>query len=302
MIQLQPAHVKAIVQRQFPELSPSDVTCLGEGCDSWAFEVDGQWVFRFPKRADVEERLATETRIVPRLAEQSSLPLPEFCFHGRRSDAFPWSFVGYRKIPGVPAMQIDARTLPFDAWVPAVGRFLSWLHRFPVDEAMRLGVQEQDVTDLIEEVRTDALDDFELLSRVAESAPVDRWHSFFEAACPPSPHAASPVLVHRDLAAEHVLWDPARQEVTGIIDWSDIAISDRSVDLACFFHCGGRPCMAAALTAYDGPVDDSVLERARFLAACRGVADVAFGLEAQRPEYIQAGLRALTLCLGADES
>jgi hypothetical protein len=95
-----------------------------------------------------------------------------------------------------------------------------------------------------------------------------------------------------------VLDDPARQEVTGIIDWSEIAISDRSADLAAFFHWGGRPCAEAVIAAYDGPIDEAVLTRARFLAACRGVADVAFGVDTRRPEYVAAGTRALRRCLG----
>jgi hypothetical protein len=40
-----------------------------------------------------------------------------------------------------------------------------------------------------------------------------------------------------------------------------------------------------------------VLVWAHFLAACRGVADVAFGLDTGRQEYIDAGTRALRLCL-----
>jgi hypothetical protein len=52
---------------------------------------------------------------------------------------------------------------------------------------------------------------------------------------------------------------------------------------------------------YVGTIDERVLDRARFLAACRGVADVAFGLKTGRREYIDAGRRALDLCLGGLE-
>jgi hypothetical protein len=45
------ARAAAIVRRQFPQLPLSRVGYLGEACDNWAFEVDGRWVFRFPKRA-----------------------------------------------------------------------------------------------------------------------------------------------------------------------------------------------------------------------------------------------------------
>lgn len=297
--QLDATQVASIIRLQFPDVAPSRVAHLGEGCDSTAFEVNEQWVFRFPKRADVEQQLAIESCILPVLAKQSPLPIPAFCFQGQPSAAFPYHFVGYRKLPGVPAIHLDTRTMPLEKWAPTMGRFLSWLHRFPVSDAARLGVPRQDVTALLEEVRTDALDDFELLSQVTETAPLERWHAFFVAECPPSvPTLLPPVLVHRDLAAEHVLWDLTRQEVTGVIDWSEIAVSDRSVDLAGFFHWSGPSCMDAVLSAYEGPVDESVLDRARFLAACKGVGDVAFGLEMGRPEYIHAGIRALTLCLG----
>jgi hypothetical protein len=41
----------------------------------------------------------------------------------------------------------------------------------------------------------------------------------------------------------------------------------------------------------------ALLHRARYLAVCRGVADVAFGLDTGRQEHVDAGLRALTLCV-----
>lgn len=262
---LDAAQVASLIRLQFPDLSPPTVAHLGEGCDSTAFEVNGQWVFRFPKRADVDHQLAIESRILPVLAEQSPLPIPVFCFHGQPSAIFPYHFVGYRKLPGVPAIQIDTRAMPFENWTLAMGRFLSWLHRFPVSDAAGLGVPRQDVTALLDEVRADALADFELLQDIAEAAPLDEWHAYFERGYQPQASAPlAPVLVHCDLAAEHVLYDLTRQELTGVIDWSEIAISDPAVDLAGFFHWGGQPCIAAVLSAYVGTIDEDVLGRARF--------------------------------------
>ena len=300
-IQLNAVQAASIIKLQFPDVSLSSVAHLGEGCDSTAFEVNGQLVFRFPKRADVEQQLAIESRILPVLAEQSPLPIPVFCFHGQPSEAFPYHFVGYRKLPGVPAIHVDTRSMPFETWVPAMGRFLSWLHQFPVRDAAQLDVPRQDVTALIEEVRTDALDDFDLLKQVTEAAPLEKWHAYFEKGCQPLAAELTSVVVHCDLAAEHVLYDLTTQELTGIIDWSEIAISDPSIDLAGFFHWGGQACIDAIRSEYVGSIDEGVLCRARFLAACRGVADVAFGLKTGRGEYIEAGRRALDLCLGGLE-
>src|SRR5262245_42661293 len=171
--------VAAIIHSQLPEICPVNVTLLGEGCDSWAFEVSQRWVFKFPKRADVDEQLVVEFRIVPMLATQSPMPLPAFCFMGRPSAIFPFHFAGYPKLPGVPAIQVDPRLVPFERWAPTMGRFLSWLHRFPISEATRLGVQHQNVAELIHEVRADALHDFDVLHNVACSAPLERWKDFF---------------------------------------------------------------------------------------------------------------------------
>jgi len=296
--QMDATEVAAIIHSQFPEICSSNIKLLGEGCDSWAFEVSQRWVFRFPKRADVDEQLLVESRIVPVLAAQSPMPLPTFRFLGQPSNGFLFHFVGYPKLPGVPAIQVDPQALPFEHWAPAMGRFLSWLHRFPVSDATRLGVHHQNVAELIEEVRADALDDFAVLHNVACSAPLERWKGFFLNGTQPLTTTFGPVVAHRDLASEHVLFDLTTREITGVIDWTEIAVTDRCVDFAGFFHWGGEPCINAVLSNYDGSVDDGVLYRARFLAACRGVADVAFGLQTGRREYIQAGIRALGICLG----
>ena len=47
--------------------------------------------------------------------------------------------------------------------------------------------------------------------------------------------------MHGDLAGEHVLYDAgARGQVTGIIDWSEMALSDPGIDLAAFYYWGAR--------------------------------------------------------------
>ena len=67
-IELNAVQAASIIKAQIPDLSLSSVEHLGEGCDSTAFEVNGQWVFRFPKRADVDRQLAIESRILPVLS------------------------------------------------------------------------------------------------------------------------------------------------------------------------------------------------------------------------------------------
>lgn len=289
----------AVIAAQFPRLVPVRATFLGAGYDSSAFEVNDEWVFRFPERADVERQLLIEARILPVLAERSPVPLPAFRFHGQPSSQFPYHFVGYPKLQGVPAIQLDPEAVPFPQLAPVLARFLSWLHSFPVTEAARLGVEEHDIDSLIDEVRADALGDFELVGRVAPEAPLEEWHEYLRTGLDRvAPSRSTPALVHTDLAAEHILLDPATQTVTGIIDWSDIAIGNRAVDFAGLFNWGGERFVDAVLSTYQPPIDEAVRPIVRFFGACRGAADVAFGLERDRPEYVAAGIRALGLAVG----
>ena len=281
---LNAALVAGIVEAQFPQLVPARVTFLGEGYDSTAFDVNGAWVFRFPKRGDVERQLLIEMRILPDLAGRAPLPIPSFVFHGQPSAGFPRYFGGYRKLAGAPGIQVDPARVPFSVLAPMLGRFLSWLHAFPVSEAARRGVERQPIEPLVEEIRAEALSDFELLNTVAPDAPLDTWLAYLKSGVTEAQSPFTATLVHNDLAAEHILLDEAAQTVTGIIDWSDIAVSDPALDFAGMFHWGGQAFGEAVLSAYDGSIDDRLVSRARFMASCRGVGDVKFGLETDRRE------------------
>jgi aminoglycoside phosphotransferase (APT) family kinase protein len=289
------ARAAEIIHEQFPELAPACVTYLGEGYDSAAFDVNDTWVFRFPKRPDVEQQLLIEMQVLPLLTTKAPVPIPAFCFRGRPSSGFPRHFGGYPRLPGVPAIDLDQAHIPVRL-APTLGRFLSWLHAFPAADVERLGVPHQAIEDVLDEVRSEALADFELVNRVAPDAPLEKWHAYLEAA-EVDARGALVALTHNDLAAEHVLLDPGTRDITGIIDWSDIAIADRAADFAGIFHWGGDPLVKAVLSAYRGAVDVGLLRRARFMAACRGVGDVVFGLEMARREYVDFGIRALKICI-----
>ena len=286
----------AVVAAQFPELRPVEAAFLGDGCDSSAFLINGRWLFRFPKRADVEQQLLLEQRILPRLAAHAPLPIPEYRFLGHPSPAFLFHFGGYPRLPGTPAIRLaQAATASL---ARDVGRFLSWLHAVPARDLADVPIPSQDLGGLIDEVRADALGDFPLLGSVTTDAPLDEWYAYLTA---PPPTACGPgeaVLLHNDFAAEHVLVDEAGA-VTGVIDWSDLALGDRSIDFAGVLHWGGRPLLEAVRPHYDGALDDAGLARAMYLAACRGVMDVVFGVERARPEYIAAGLRAMAFAVRA---
>lgn len=288
-----------VIQAQFAGVGQRHVRWLGEGYDSIAFEVDGDWVFRFPKRRDVAQQLLLEMRVLPMLASDAPLPVPAYSFEGAPWPLFPLHFGGYRKALGVPAIGIDPRATPFDRLARPVADFLSWLHTFPSDRAAQVGVPRQDADSSIEEARIEALQDFEHVARVARALIVEEWIEFL-AEAPVSRSESSYVsdcLIHGDLAAEHVLYDATSDSITGVIDWSEVAIGDPAVDLAGVFHWADESFLSAVLSTYRGPTDEATLARARYRAGCRGIGDLVFGIETNRAEYVVAGVRALNFVL-----
>ena len=285
-----------LIHEQFPDLGPVRAEFLGEGYDNRAFRV-GAWVFRFPKSVEVEQRLETEVRLLRALDDSADLPIsvPRVSFHGVPSAAYPLRFTGYRALPGVPAIGLDPAQPPLPQLAPVLGRFLSAVHAFPVHVAAQCGVPEAPLEDFVAEVGEEALQDFPVVAGMAPEA-AGRWRAYLEAG-PRRVPVGRRVLVHNDLAAEHILYDSATRTLSGVIDWADAAIGDPSADLSGVLHWGGMPLLERVLRGYPAQVDEGTVACARYLAACRGVGDVVFGVERDRGEYVAAGLRALRLCI-----
>jgi aminoglycoside phosphotransferase (APT) family kinase protein len=288
-----------LIGSQFPELDPVRIEHLGEGCDSVAFEIDGAWVFRFPKRADVERQLLVEMNVLPMLsARPAPVAIPLFRFKGLPASEFAFHFGGYQKLPGMPANRHDWPPAALLRLAPMLGQFLAWMHAVPADAVLECGVADQRDGSLLAEVEQEALEDLPKLQRVASDAELGQWRAWLEHV--PRPAGASDfAVVHNDLAAEHVLVDDTGRQITGVIDWSDMAVGDRAIDFGGVFHWGGGEFLDDVLAHYGRPVTRDQIERARYLAACRGVLDVEFGFARNRPEYVEGGLRALRMAISS---
>ncbi|GGO17680.1 hypothetical protein GCM10008949_00080 [Deinococcus humi] len=285
---LNAAQAAAIIRRQFPLLAARSVQGLGEGSDHWAFEVDGQWVFRFPKHAGGGETLLSEARLLRWLAAHLPLPVSAPPFIGQPSPPFSEAFTGAAKLEGTAGLHCPTPDL---AGVGrSLGRFLRILHAQDTAEAHRLGLG-LDFDPTFADWQEDALADAAAIADAGHLPNAEEWRGVLG-----RPPAAPPqrfVVLHADLAAEHVLLGE-RGEITGILDWADAALGDPARDLAGLIGWGGRTMLDAALSEY-GTADAGCIRRAVWYAACRAVADIAFGIERDRPAYVRAGQRALTL-------
>ena len=65
---------RKLIERCFPEISVRRVRRILTGWENFVLEVNGEYVFRFPKFKETETRLKTEIRLLAKL--QGNLPAP----------------------------------------------------------------------------------------------------------------------------------------------------------------------------------------------------------------------------------
>ena len=120
---------REIVRDQFPAVDAGSVRAIGDGWDFDVYELDRQWVFRFPKRREYDARLATQLALLDEITDRLPLPVPRYEFRGVPSSQFPYRFGGYARLPGRPLTAIEPSTRTVKAAAAQLGEFLDCLHR-----------------------------------------------------------------------------------------------------------------------------------------------------------------------------
>ena len=84
----------------FPALKISSTEKIGEGWYSQAFNINNEYIFRFPKIQEASDNLRKEICLLPKIESLLNLPIPHFEYLGKPSTKFDKHFVGYTKIKG----------------------------------------------------------------------------------------------------------------------------------------------------------------------------------------------------------
>ncbi|MBW9207783.1 aminoglycoside phosphotransferase family protein [Mumia sp. zg.B17] len=227
-----------------------------------------------------------EAALLRLVAAVSPLPVPQVLDVRRDDDVMEMALV-----PGGPLLtrlaELDQPTR--DRLGADLGAFLSALHGIPVASVSGLvPVDDTAPADLLAE-------GVELLGACAGAIPVGRHRAVERFLESPAPRpSARRVLSHNDLGAEHVFVDEDAQVITGVIDWSDAALTDPALDLGLVLRDLGVGAFDRALDADDGePEVDDLRTRAIFHARIRALEDLAYGIETDRDLYRRNASRAI---------
>jgi len=288
----------ALIERCFPQITVQMALPITSGWDSFVLEVNGELIFRFPMREDVVKRIEQEIRLLPVLEKTLSTPIPHFDYIGHGDGEYPYLFVGYRKIGGIPlAAESITREQRWNL-APALARFLSELHSFPMELALRAGFAEhtpeqwrqvwrQEFQGRYEDLQ---LRVFPLLDEKLSTKTMQLWEEFLNVE---EHFAFRPGLVHCDLGCEHIFCDPERGMLTGVIDWGDATIGDPALDFVGLLLGYGREFTEQVLSRYQGEEDSFFWRRIDFYSCYPPYSELLYGAYSGGQNFIEQGLAGL---------
>ncbi|MEK3905392.1 phosphotransferase [Paenibacillus sp. FSL R7-0179] len=247
---------RTLIGRQFPELSSKQVKRLGWGWDNTVFLIGDEYVFRFPRRTFAVGAIRMEGKLLPKLAAYLTIPYPKPLFYGEASDEYPAPFLGYAHVPGDFPIGLTEEHRALSA--ETLAEFLRRLHEFPVDTALKYGVQQdhRSLTDIAS--RKVKMEGF--LSKLvehlspAESGRIEAYISRLQQDRVEEVN----VLLHGDLHFKNMLVNE-NGIVSGIIDWGDLSVGHPACDLSVAYSFLPPYARGVFFETYGGADEDTKL-------------------------------------------
>lgn len=289
--------VEALLAEQFPDLGLSRAERLGEGWDCETWLLDDAWVFRFPKREEVQQSLAREAVLLPVLKDRVDLRLPDPQWFGQPGDLFPFSFFGYRLVPGRTWDWSARPALPLATFESDFIGFLNVLHGST--SAARRAFRDLGMAFADEEAPLDWAAELgrvrELLEGRLQSGTLAAVAPLLAGEVAPPPFAGDPVLLHFDLAEDHVFMDEITAKIRGVIDWADAGLGDPAMDFVEATIWLGPAFLERVLAGYRHSVDAGFRDRVRYGAGVVALLNLAYAVErgderraARRQHHLEA--------------
>lgn len=258
-----------------PELEIKTIELTGQGDFARAYTVNDELMVLFALNPEGSVFLAREANLLPHLVKHIDLPIPDIINTGRFGDK-DYTFICYPRIEGIPlSKEHFFKMSPDDQhrFAETISRFLRQLHSFDLDIARQAGIEERDYegenTRCLEKSR-------EIMYPLVNQNIRNYIEKIFEKNAEPD---FSPVLMHDDLSAEHVLFDPDKCQITGIIDFSDMIIGDHIEDLMYLYDDYGVKFFGIFLKYYNQGDRRLLLERLHFYHERHTIARILWAIE-----------------------
>ncbi len=261
------------------------VNLINQGWSNQIVEVNDEWIFRFPRDKD-SPQFRLESDFVAQFEQVSPVPIPSI-------ESSEDGFTLYKRIPGV-AFSLDSfqslSSIQKRKVYRQLGEFLTCLHSFEFSHkslcAFPYGGSDfwPDLWANVEgcltpDVKNKAEYYFESYLESTESLIIPKS------------------ITHSDLGTNNTLLDINAGCLSGIIDFTDISVSDIAVDFNCYYRTFGQAFIEEVLNYYELPLGDNFWRRVEFESYRKSLFIIYYAKQYGYEEYIPSCIDGLNVML-----
>lgn len=215
--------IEGVIGQDFPDFQIDSIVLINNGWDNVAAEINGKYIFRFPKDSGVN--LDLEIKVLDSLKNKISVQIPEVEFRGKSYD-----YYGYVKIPGSDLTSELYRSMTEeekDKLAFELASFLKEIHEsMTLEEARKIGVSQKIIEwylDNVNDLKSKFSFDHQISQFVNEV--IRKFEKMFR-------ESNDLVLLYNDLHDENIAIDPVNKKLNGVFDFGDVSIGDRNFDFS----------------------------------------------------------------------
>jgi aminoglycoside 2''-phosphotransferase len=284
--------IKKLIEGEFPDFCVHSIEKLGEGLRNAAFLVNQNYVFRFAKCETASMEMKKEAAVLPYLHQCISVDIPRIKYFSSSSDGL--FFAGYPLLSGilldedgVGKLEINVRK----SLALQLSQFISELRSFHVSEATRLGTPVFDLkiyfSKLLDEVKRYV---FPLVDKKMQKYVASRFDAYLNT---PRYFSYTPLLVHGDLSPNHYILDSDTCNLSGIIDFGDLCVTDPDYEYVYILEDGGEEFTRDVLKGCGHKDLETTIEKVSLFVTFDHLRYVMEGVRRNDEAWILEGISAL---------
>ncbi|GGJ50873.1 phosphotransferase family protein [Deinococcus roseus] len=248
-----------VIREGFPDLQLQNVEFNRDGLCNDVVIVDQEWVFRFGQDDWARNLFSQEARVLELLKGRLNVALPHL-------EAQTSQYVMHRYLKGTEFTRAALLSHPVSArekLLDQLGEMLHQLHSIPFATLDQQGIGRSPAfrdrdwwIRFYQELENEL---FDHLNRYQRSQVAAHFEPVLSGTLPWS---SPEVLIHCDITSYHLLYDPEKVELCGLLDFGVAGKGDPATDVAVLLQHWGESVVSRISKTY--PMWHEVIDRARF--------------------------------------
>jgi len=270
------------------------IILLDEGWDNLVYLVNGNIIFRFPRRELGVICMQNEILLLPYIAKQVSFKFSVPHWVGQPSDLYPYPFSGYNMLSGESLCDAATTLINNNSFILTLASWLKELHSIPVNN------------DYVKSIKGNQEWRFDVNHRVMRCEQnINQYEEYFLQAGFQRQTIFDVIefirslkfknlkksFLHGDLYSRHIIVSPQTLMPVGLIDWGDVHVGHPGIDLAVGMIFDDEA-FRIFLETYN-EIDDETITIMLFHAFCHSMSFLPYAYEQNKESLMRWGRMTL---------